>query len=844
MRPGRWTSGGCPRSAGTGVDRRAHAENPGKKGRNLILSSFWQDLSHAGRLFRRAPGIALTVVVILALAVGVNTAIFGVVDTVLLRPLPFEKPERLVVLGEHTQYADFGPTTPGNFLDYQRQLRSFDVVVATVRRSVTLTGRGLPEQLRGQVVSTNFFALFGVPPLLGRALDPKLDRAHGPRSAVLSYGAWRRHFGGDPGVVGQTVSLDGQGFTIVGVMPPSFVAPEEPELWISPRYEAPEPTSDSPPDVMEDRGNYLFLRPYARLREGISLPQALAELRVLSRRLEQAYPGANSNKVASAVPLQDWWVGDVRVGLLLLQGAVGFILLIACANVANLLLARGALRQHEMALRSSIGAGRGRLVRQMLTESLLLALMGGALGLPIAILGIRLVAAFGPADLPRLSELRVHPAMLAFALGVSLLTALAAGIFPAWRTSRTELAEALKQGGRSTTSGSRWMRRGLVVVEVTLSVSLLIALTLLVRSLANLLSVNPGFNPGQVLVAEVSLPTTSYDKDEKAEAFFGKLVERVRALPAVTRVGLVDALPFGHNGLEGKLRIADRPQSTGDGELTTEKRVVSPGYFETLGIPLLEGRNFLSSDDQRSAPVAIVNERLARVVWPKASPIGKKIAWGETWMTVVGIAGNVHQSSIEGVPTLDSYVPLRQAGWVRSMAVAVRSQSDPILLEKPLRAAVMEIDRNQALTRVTLLQDLVSGSTSRRRFQALLISVLGLLALLLASLGIYGVMAYTVSQRTHEFGLRLALGAERRRLFQSVIGETLSIAGLGLIAGVATAFSLVRLIRSLLFGVQGTDLVSYLIPCLVVLAAAFLAGYLPARRATRVDPLVAMRDPG
>jgi putative ABC transport system permease protein len=808
------------------------------------LSSFWQDLSHAARLFRRAPGLALTITLILALAVGVNTAIFGVVDTVLLRPLPYENPERLVVLGEHTQYADFGPTTPGNFLDYQRQLHSFDVVAATVRRNLTLTGRGLPEQLKGQVVSTNFFTLFGVPPIFGRALDPNLDTPQGPRSAVLSYGAWRRRFGGDAGVVGQAVTLDAQSFTVVGVMPPSFVAPQAAEIWISPRYEAPEPLSDSAPDVMRDRGNYLFLRPFARLRAGVSLAEALAELRVLSHRLELAYPGANANKVASAVPLRDWWVGDVRTALMMLQGAVGFILLIACANVANLLLARGALRQHEMALRSSIGAGRSRLVRQMLTESLVLASIGGALGLLIAVLGVRLVAAFGPADLPRLSELRVHPAMLLFAVGASLVTALVAGIFPAWRSSRTELAEALKQGGRSTTSGGRWMRRGLVVAEVTLSVALLITLTLLVRSLSNLLSVNPGFNPNQVLVAEVSLPTTTYDKDEKAGAFFDKLLERVHALPAVTRVGLVDGLPFGNNGLEGKLRIADRPRLAGDGDLKTEKRVVSPGYFEALGIPLLEGRNFLPSDDQRSAPVALVNERLARLVWPKASPIGKRVAWGETWMTVVGVVGNVHQSSIEGEPTLDSYVPYRQAGWVRSMAVAVRSQSDPTLLEKPLRAAVMEIDHNQALTRVTLLQDLVSGSYMRRRFQTLLISLLGLLSLFLASIGIYGVMAYTVSQRTQEFGIRLALGAERRRLFGSVIGETLSIATLGLVAGAVTAVSLVRLIRSLLFGVQGTDLVSYMIPCLVVLAAAFLAGYLPARRATRVDPLVAMRDSG
>lgn len=808
------------------------------------MSSFSQDLSYAGRLIRRSPGLASTVVLILGLAVGVNTAIFGVVDTVLIRPLPYPSSERLVVLGEHTQYADFGPTTPGNFLDYQRQLRGFDVVAAIVPRRLTLTGRGLPEQLKGQIVSTNFFDLFGISPFLGRALDPKLDKPYGARSAVLSYTAWRQHFGADGTVIGRPVSLDGQSFTIVGVMPESFTSPLAAEVWVSPRYEAPEPTGDAKPDVMQDRGNYLFLRPYARLRAGVPLERARAELRTLSRRLEERFPGANSNKVASLVPLREWLVGDISVSLLMLQAAVGFILLIACANVANLLLARGALRHHEMALRSSIGAGRSRLIRQMLTESLVLALLGGLLAVPVAIAGVRLLSAFGPTTVPRLNELKVHPAMLLFALGVSLVAALLAGIFPAWRASRAGLAEALKQGGRSATSGGRWLRRSLVVLEVTLSVSLLIVLVLLVRSLSNLLSVDPGFQPRQVLVAELSLPSATYDKDEKAEAFFDELLERARALPAVTRAGLVDALPLGVNGLEGKLLVADRPAPAGGAEPTTEKRVVSPGYFEAMGIPLLRGRYFLPSDDRTGAPAAIVNERLARRMWPNESPLGKRIGWGGPWMTIVGVVGNVHQSSLEADQTLDTYAPYKQAGWVRSMAVVVRSRNDPTLLQKPLRAAVMEVDRNQALTRVSPLRDLVIASYARRRFQTVLISVLGALAILLAGIGIYGVMAYTVSQRTQEFGIRLALGAERGRLFRLVIQEGLSIACLGLLAGALAALAMARLIQSLLFGVKGTDFVSYLVPCLLVLLAAVWASYLPARRAMGVEPLVAMRENG
>jgi putative ABC transport system permease protein len=820
------------------------AADPAEKGRNPVLYSLWQDFSYAARLLRRSPGVTLTVVTILTLSIGANTAIFGVVDTVLLRPLPYREANRLVVIGERSQYADFGPTTPGNFLDYQRHLHSFDVVAATVPRSLTLTGRGFPEQLEGQVVSTSFFELFGVPAQLGRVLNPDRDKAHGPRAAVLSYGTWRRHFGGDPRVVGKPVSLNGESFTVVGVMPESFVTPRAAELWVSPKYEAPEPTGDSPPDVMQDRGNYLFLRPYARLRAGVSLAQAQAELRVFSRRLEQEYPGANTNKVASALPLRDWWIGDIRVALLMLQAAVGLILLIACANVANLLLVRGTLRYHEMALRSSIGAGRLRLIRQMLAESLLLAMMGGAVGLLLAIVGVRLLATLGPANLPRLNEMGVHPEMLLFALGVSLATALTAGLFPAWRTSRTELTEALKQSGRSTTSSGWWLRRALVVLEVTLSVALLIALALLVRSFSNLLNVDPGFNPSRVLVAEVSLPTAVYDKDEKAKAFFDQLFERVRLLSGVTRAGLVDALPFSNDGLGGKLVVADRPEPKGGEELSTEKRVVSPGYFETLGIPLLQGRTFLDSDEQGNVPVVIVNERLARVIWPNQNPIGKRIGWGGPMMTVVGVVGNVHQSNLEQDLTLDTYVPYRQAGWVRSMSVAVRSQQDPSQLGSSLRSAVKDIDKNQALTRITLLQDLVTESYARRRFQTLLISLLSLLALLLGSLGIYGVMAYTVSQRMHEFGIRIALGAEKKRLFRSVLGEALSIAVLGMLAGTLAALALVRLIQSLLYNVKSTDLISYFIPCIVVLAAALLAGYFPARRAMGVDPLTAMRDQG
>jgi putative ABC transport system permease protein len=806
------------------------------------MKAIWLDFVYSARLLRRTPGFTVATALILALAIGANTATFSVVETVLLRGLPYRDPEQLVVLGERSQYAGFGATTPGNFLDYQRQLRSFESVAAATTRSMTLIGRDMPVKLNGEVVSSNFFDLWGVPSYLGRTLKPGLDRAHGPRSAVLSYGAWQQNFDGDPGMIGRPVILDGESFTVVGVMPELFVTPRPAEIWVSPRYEAPEPLSNSPPDEMADRGNFNFLRPFARLRPGVSLSQAQVELKALSARLEQQYPGPNSNKLALARSLHEWTVGDVRVGLLTLQTAVGLILLIACANVANLLLARGTLRQHEMAVRSSLGAGRLQLLRQMLSESLLLALLGGALGLLLAAWGVRVLALKQPGNLPRLHELQVNSRMLLFALGVSLLTALIAGIVPAWRTSRADLTEALKQGGRSITTGGHRLRKALVVLEVTLSVALLVALSLLVRSFSNLLDVHPGFDPDQVLVAEFSLPTAVYDTDERARSFFVEFLKRARALPGVTMAGLVDALPLGNSGLTGQLLIGDRPLPESGEQLTTAKRVVSPGYFETMRIPLLKGRRFQESDNEMSTPVAVVNQQLAETIWPNQDPLGKTISWGGRWMTVVGVVGNVHQHNLEESDTLDSYAPYRQAEAVRAMAIAVRSDGDPAALGNSLRRVAMDIDKDQPLTNVTLMQDLVSRSYARRRFQTALIASLSLLALILAAVGVYGIMSYTVSQRTHEFGIRLALGAKQAWLFRSVLRESVILAGIGVLAGIVTALALVRLMSSLLYEVKSTDLVSFGVPSLIVLTAALLAGYLPARRVRNIDPLVAMRD--
>ncbi len=805
-----------------------------------MLYSCWQDLRYAARRLRKTPSFTAAAILVLALGIGANSAVFSVLDTLVLRPPPYRDPLRLVVLGERSPYAEFGGTAPGNLLDYQRQLRSFEQLAASVGRSLTLTGRGLPMHLAGRVVTPSFFVLFQGAPLLGRTLDPALDRPGGRRAAVLSYRAWQRDFGGDRGVVGRSVLLDGEAFTVVGVMRPTYVAPQPADLWVSPRYTAPEPIGEARADVMEDRGNYNFLRPFGRLRRGVSLGQAAAEMRIVSGRLARQFPEADGGKLLWAMPLQEWLVGNVWIGLWTLLGAVGLILLIACANIANLLLARGSHGGHELAVRAAIGASRPRLMRLMLIESGLLGLCGGLCGLLLAVAGVRLMVRLGPADLPRLGELGVRHEMLLFCFAVSLATGLIAGLMPAWRLAHTNHADALKQGGRATTAGGKRLRQALVATEVALSVALLIGSALLLRSFSALLSVDPGFKSDRVMVAEISLPAARYS-DARATAFFDEVLRRVRQIPGVTGAGLVSALPFSEEGVRGPLLLPDRPAPKAGDELETQKVVVSAGYFQAMGVPLLRGRDLLDSDVRGGEPVVVINQHLARYAWPHDDPLGKRLGWGGQLFKVVGIVGNVHQYRLEEGATFDTYIPYRQAESIRAMALAVRHDGDPLGLGTALRRAVMAVDKDQALAQIAPLRDMIAHPYRQRRFLTLVIGVLAMLSILLAAIGIYGVTAYAVSQRTKELGVRMALGADRRRLFGIVMGEAVAIAGIGILAGVAAAGLLVRLIRSQLFQVGSTDAVSYCAACLLALAAAAVAAFLPARRAMRTDPMAALR---
>jgi putative ABC transport system permease protein len=801
-----------------------------------------ENFRYALRQLRHSAVVSAAAMVTLALGVGVNAGVFTVVYSVLLRQLPYPHAERLVVLGERSPDATFSGTAPGNFLDYQRRLRSVDGLAAFVSRTLTLTERGMPLQLDGQVVSPNFFKVLGVAAEHGRTLDPSIEVALGPRAAVLGHDAWVRVFGADRGVIGKVVRLDGENVGIVGVMPEQFMAPRPAEIWMSPRFQAPEPTSGAKADEMEDRGNYNFLRPVARLRPGVSLEQADAELRSVSRQLEREYPYQNEGKVMWARPLHDWLVGDVRMPLLTIQMVAGFILALCCINVANLLTARGISRRREMAIRASLGAARRQLVWQLLIESAILGAGGGLAGLLLAVGCVRLLAIVKPAGLPRLGEIDIDWPLALFTLGLSLAAALVAGSVPAWRASAAHLATALKDGGRAGSGGGRRERHVLIIVEVTLAFALLVVSTLLVRSYSSLLDVKLGFEADRVVVTELSLPVARYDTDARVTDFFDRLIDRVRALPGVAGAGLVNALPFGRGGTKGPVRPEERRLPVGE-QFDTQRRAVTPGYFGALQVPLLEGRDFQSTDRTGSQLVAIVNQRLARYAWPGESAIGKRLSWGgPRWMTVVGVVGDLHQHQLDESPTFDTYIPLAQEPSLRTVAIAVRTAGTPSLLARPLREAVAALDKELALRQVTVLRDLVVQSYAQRRLQMLLVVSVGVLALLLTAVGIYGVMAYSVSQRTRDLGIRMALGAGRGRLFRSVILEGFALAGWGILAGLMAASILARVTRSLLFQVSEMDPGSYLFPCILVLAIVLLATYLPARRATAVDPTVSLRE--
>jgi putative ABC transport system permease protein len=815
------------------------------------MRTLTQDLRYGLRLLARSPGFTAIALLTLTLGIGATAAIFSVVDAVLLRALPYRDPQRLVTVFEDDSEVGFPRNTPapGNYSDWKAQTQIFEDAAAAAEYGrfhvFNLTGdsgadAGEPEKLQSASVTQNLFAVLGAKPALGRVFLPEEDRPGGPHVVLIGHGLWKRRFAGDPGLVGKAIALNGEKYTVVGVMPAGFAYPSaSADIWTPMALTQ---------DQMADRGNH-YLEVVARLRPGVTLAQANAGLQVLAKRLAQAYPDTNAGiRRFFAEPLQDTYTYGARTGLIVLMAAVGFILLIACANIANLLLARATGRQREIAVRTALGAARSRIVRQILTESALLAAGGGLLGILLADWCFNFLKNLIPVDLSRTVSLALDPGVLAFAVAISLASSLLFGMAPALQVSRIDLNVVLKEGGRGSSGPRRGVLRNLLVIgEVALSLMLLVGSGLLLESFARLRGVDPGFRADHVLTVRVDAPVTKYGEFTKRSAFFERVLERVRALPGVRAAGFTSALPLtwegGSSGFtpEG---VAPRP----DVPWSANNRVVTSGYFEAMRIPLRRGRLFQDADGAHAPLVAIVNETMARKFWPNQDALGKRFKFDDSgdktpWLRIVGIVGDVRQMRLNDPPRQEMYFPYWQAkdNWMVLRDLAIHTSGDPLRLAAATRQAVWSIDKDQPVSNVMTLDDLLDQEVAQRRVQAALLGGLAALALILACIGIYGVLSYLVTQRTREIGVRVALGASASDVFRTVAGQGMTLAGLGIAAGLAGALALSRLLGSLLFGVRAGEPMAYAGAVAVFGMVALMACYFPARRAARVDPMITLR---
>ncbi len=827
------------------VERPAGREPvvPGARRRTNLLRDLWQDLRYSLRTLVKNPGFTAVAVIALALGIGANSAIFSVVNTVLLRPLPYKDPERLVMVWEDDTKGGYPRDTPAaaNYVDWRDQNQVFEGMAAMADADFNLTGTGDPERLEGKLVSASFFPLLGVEPQLGRVFLPEEDRPGANNVVLLSHGLWQRRFGSDPNVIGKPVTLNGGTGTVVGVMPPQFQHPgEKAELWVPIGFT---------PEQEASRGRH-YLKVLARMKPGVTLGQAQAEMNTIAARLQQQYPDQNKDLGATVNSLHEYVAGDIRPALLVLLGAVGFVLLVACANVANLLLARAAARQKEIAIRVALGASRFRLVRQFLTESILLAALGGGVGLLLSLWGVGLLQAFIPQSISQVKSVAIDGKVLVFTLLVSLLTGLIFGLAPATQASNFNLNETLKEGGRDSAAGSRGNRiRGLLVVaEVAVSLLLLIGAGLLINSFLRLRSVDPGFRTDNLLTMEVVLPGTKYSDPARRAAFYTDLLRRVEALPGVKSAAVTTNLPLYPQGNSISFSIEGRPDPATGRKPTVVTRVISPQYFSTMGIQFLQGRQLSEQDKADSPAVAVISETFARRFWPNEDPLGKRITPGradstdpDDWITIVGVAKDVRQFELDAEPKPQMYLSYEQAGFFEPNDLVVSTSVEPLSLAPAVRKAVWEVDKDQPVSNVKTMEDILSGSIARQRFSMLLLGIFAGLALVLAAVGIYGVVSYSVAQRTREIGLRMALGAQAADVVKMVVGQGLKLVLIGVAFGLAAAFVLTRVMSSLLFGVSATDPLTFIIISLVLVGVALVASFIPARSATKVDPMIALR---
>jgi putative ABC transport system permease protein len=810
------------------------------------MGTFLQDLRYALRVLLKNPGFTLVAVVTLALGIGANTAIFSVVNTVLLKPLPYPNPENLVKVWTHFTGIglpnDQNWFSPPEFRDVQQQNRSFSDLSVVNTGTYNLGVSGNPQSLNGATVSPSFFTILGVNPLLGRTFSPDEAQQGRDRVVVLGFGLWQRVFGSDPQVVGKDVVIDGRTCKVIGVMPKGFEYPSPSDLWMPQVFV---PTDFAP----NNRGNHGY-EVLARIKSGFSLVQARSDMEAISKSIieqNREYPYKRFGFAIILHPLLEETVGDVKTSLWVLMGAVGFVLLLVCANVAGLLLVRSTARQKEIAVRVALGAGMRRITRQLLTESLLLSLLGGLFGLLLTPVLLRVIVTLSTTALPRVVSTGIDVGALAFTFAVAVGTGILFGLAPALAASRGAQYQILKEGGRTGTEGraSQRLRRIFVAAEAALAVLLLAGSGLLLRSFVKLLEVDPGFRSDGVLTLQVALPTAKYPKPEQTRAFFRELVDRVQQLPGVQAAGAVSILPLSGNGNSGTTTVDSRAVSPQDASPEADWRVVTQGFFQAMGISLVSGRYIDARDTDTAAPVAMIDETMAHTYWPNEDPVGKRIKRGgmestAPWMTIVGVVRHVRYRTLEARSRVQLYWPEAQNP-TNSMGLAIRTAVDPMSLAPAVQRLVLEIDSQQPVDHVLTMQELMADSLARRRLTLTLLGAFAGGAILLAALGIYGVTAYMVTQRQQEIGLRMALGASRANVLGLVVGQGMSLMLAGLGAGLVLSLGLTWVLGSLLFSVRPYDPISLAAAAGALALIAVLACSLPAWRATRVDPLVALR---
>jgi len=810
------------------------------------MTNFLQDIQFGFRMLLKSRGLAAIAIFALALGIGANTAIFSVVNTVLLRALPYPQPDQLVWFWESQPNLEQAPFSAADFLDYQAQNQSFQQVATIRRLSFNLTGQGATERIPGMVATPNVFSLLGVHPILGRDFLPEEGAFGAPRRALLTFGLWQSHFAGDRAVVGRSLTLDNQPVQIIGVLPANFrYGGTDVLLWVNPVNVVPEVFSTFPDwerNIRNNRETH-YLSIVGRLKPGVALSQAQSDINTIVARLHQQYPVTTGHNVR-LIPLRELSAGPVRQTLVILLGVVGLVLLIACANVANLLLSRAVTRRREIAIRTALGAGRLRIVRQLLTESMLLSLVGGVLGLALAWGLVRLLVAASPEQLPRVQEIALDLRVLLFTLGVSLLTGLLFGLAPALAATRHSLGHFLKEAGRGGAEGLAHNRlRGvLVVTEVAFSLVLLVCAGLLGRSFVRMLEVNPGFRPDHMVTMWMNFTSANYAPKGRPTQFLEQLIPRAAALPGVEGVAISNDLPLeGDDTTTGLSDVEGRAPFPRGQQPLVGVHAVNPGYFRSMGIPQLRGREFSASDNANSTPVVIINQKLAETLWPAQDALGKHFhLMGDKQSEVVGVVGNVLHNGLGESVSLESYLAFPQNPW-SYVGLAVRTHGDPGAVYGAVRSLVEQIDPELPVHDMRPMEQVVAETMASRRLTLWLVGAFAALAFVLASVGIYGVMSYAVTERVHEIGVRMALGAQRRDVLRLVVGHGMRHAAIGLLLGSVAAFLAARAMTTLLFGIRPGDPLTYIGIALVLALAALVACYIPARRATSVDPMVALR---